>query len=282
MSKQKRSIELVVISDVHLGTVGCHADELLKYLKSIKPKKVILNGDIIDAWQFSKKYFPKSHMLVIEHIMSWIRKGTKVYYVTGNHDEVLRKFVGFKVGSFKITNKVVLKLNGKKAWFFHGDDFDVTMQHSKWLARLGAIGYDTLILLNRFVNNLLLKMGKERISLSKRIKNSVKSAVSFINNFEQVAAEMAIENEFDYVVCGHIHQPVMKEMHHKDKSVQYLNSGDWIENLTSLEYNEGKWTIYHYHDDEVAQSIKMRQNKVHLNNSELFKNLIAEFNLNIQ
>ena len=114
---KKRKIDILVLSDIHLGTYGCHAKELLCYLKSIKPKTVILNGDIIDIWQFSKRYWPKSHMKVIKHLMHWMSKGVKIYYVTGNHDEMLRKFVGFKMGSFKIVNKVILELdNNKTAW----------------------------------------------------------------------------------------------------------------------------------------------------------------------
>jgi UDP-2,3-diacylglucosamine pyrophosphatase LpxH len=196
---------VVVISDVHLGTYGCHAKELLEYLKSIKPDKVVLNGDIIDIWQFSKRYWPKSHMQIVKHLTKWIVQGVPVYYVTGNHDEMLRKFNGFHMASFKVVNKLLLKLNGKSAWFFHGDVFDVTMKYSKWLAKLGAIGYDLLILLNRAVNFLYQKLGKGPVSMSKRIKNRVKGAVKFVNDFEQTAAEIAISNKFDYVVCGHIH-----------------------------------------------------------------------------
>jgi UDP-2,3-diacylglucosamine pyrophosphatase LpxH len=158
--KRKREVELVIISDVHLGTYGCHAEELLRYLKSIKPKRIILNGDIIDMWQFSKRYWPKSHMQVIKHVTNLIAKGVKVTYLTGNHDEMLRRFAGFKMGSFEIANKKVVTLNGKSAWIFHGDVFDVTMQHSKWLAHLGAMGYDALILINRFVNFLLKIVGQ--------------------------------------------------------------------------------------------------------------------------
>ena len=204
---KKRPVEIVVISDVHLGTYGCHAKELTRYLKSIKPKEVILNGDIIDMWQFSKRYWPKSHMKVIKILMEWISKGIRVRYVTGNHDEMLRKFVGFELGSFSIENKVLLEFYHKKAWIFHGDVFDVTMQHSKWIAKLGAFGYDMLILLNRAVNYCSVKLGYGPLSMSKRIKNGVKSAVKFINNFEQIAADIAIENQYDYVICGHIHQP---------------------------------------------------------------------------
>ena len=146
--KSKREVDVVIISDVHLGTYGCHADDHLRYLKSIKPRRIILNGDIIDIWQFSKRYWPKSHMLIIKHIISLLSKGTIIDYIPGNHDEMLRKFVGFSLGNFRITNKVVLKLNGKRAWVFHGDVFDVTMKNSKWLARLGAVGYDSLIIIN--------------------------------------------------------------------------------------------------------------------------------------
>lgn len=280
VGSKKRKVEVVVISDVHLGTYGCHATELLQYLKSIKPKKIILNGDIIDIWQFSKHYWPASHMQVIKHITGLIAKGTKVVYVTGNHDEMLRKFTGFKMSSFKIVNKVVLNLDGKKAWIFHGDVFDVTMQHSKWLAKLGAVGYDSLILINSFVNFCSKKMGRGKISLSKKIKNSVKSAVKFINNFEDTAAEIGISNEYDYVVCGHIHQPEMREIKNDKGSIMYLNSGDWIENLTALEFNEGKWSIYKYNDDEVAKSIDLKKSKDHKQKSnQLFEELVNEFNL---
>ena len=125
---KKRKVDIVVISDVHVGTYGCHAKELLHYLKSIKPKTVILNGDIIDVWQFSKRYWPKSHMKIIKQLMHWMTKRIKIYYITGNHDEMLRKFVGFKMGTLEIVNKLELTLpDDKKAWFFHGDVFDVTI-----------------------------------------------------------------------------------------------------------------------------------------------------------
>jgi len=174
--------------------------------------------------------------------------GTMVHYLTGNHDELLRKFSGFSMGNLKIDDKLVLNLGDKKAWFFHGDVFDVTMQHSKWLAKLGGKGYDLLIVLNRAINYILLKMGKERISFSKRIKNSVKEAIKFISDFEKTATDLAIENGFDYVVCGHIHQPTIRECWNDTGSVLYLNSGDWVENLTCLEYNKEEWQMLHFSD----------------------------------
>ena len=277
---KKRPVDIVVISDVHLGTYGCHAEELTKYLKSIKPKLVVLNGDIIDIWQFSKRYWPKSHMKVVKILMEWITKGVKVHYVTGNHDEMLRKFTGFKLGSFSIENKLVLKIHGKKAWIFHGDVFDVTMQHSKWLAKLGAIGYDALILINRAVNFFYKSLGRGPVSMSKKIKNGVKSAVKFINNFEHTAAEIAIDNKFDYVICGHIHQPEIKSIETPDGSVQYLNSGDWVENLTTLEYYEGSWNLYRYEDDVWLKTLKAdtRETFDILEKKALFQSLMTEFN----
>ncbi len=248
---KKRIIELVVISDIHLGTYGCHAKELLNYLNSIKPKTLILNGDIIDIWQFRKRYFPKSHLKVIKKIISFASKGTEVIYITGNHDEMLRKFSDTQMGNFKLVDKLVLELDGKKAWFFHGDVFDASIQNAKWLAKLGGWGYDMLILFNQAINWFLVRMGKEKFSLSKKIKNSVKKAVKYINDFEDVAAELAVKNKYSYVVCGHIHQPQMREYDDKNGSCIYLNSGDWIENLTSLEYHDAAWKLVHYENESM-------------------------------
>ncbi len=177
------SKEVVVISDVHLGTYGCHADELLSYLQSVSPRILVLNGDIIDIWALSKSYFPESHHAVIRHILSMLETGTRIYYLTGNHDELLRRFSRTQLGELIIDNKLLLMLDGKINWIFHGDVFDITMQHSKWLARLGGKGYNLLILLNRAINFVLQKMGRERISLSKRIKDGVKQAVKYIHDF---------------------------------------------------------------------------------------------------
>jgi len=281
MQQKKRKVEILVLSDVHLGTYGCHAKELLYYLRTIKPKTVVLNGDIIDMWQFSKRYWPKSHMKIIRHIMSWMSKGVRIYYITGNHDEMLRKFCGFKMGTLQIANKVVIPLSdGKTAWFFHGDVFDVTMQHSKWLAKLGAIGYDTLILINMFANFVSEKIFKKgKLSFSKKIKNSVKSAVKFINNFETTAADIGISKKYDYVICGHIHQPEIREITNSHGSIIYLNSGDWIENLTSLEYNNGAWVIYRYDESAIAKEVSEEEEETELNNSQLFANMLEEFNI---
>lgn len=250
--KLKRKIEIAIISDVHLGTYGCHAKQLLTYLNSIEPKTLVLNGDIIDIWQFNKRYFPKSHLRVIKKIMEMAEEGTEVIYITGNHDEMLRKFSDTTIGKISIVDKAVIKLNGKKAWIFHGDVFDISIQNAKWLAKLGGYGYDMLILLNRSVNWCLERMGKEKYSLSKRIKNSVKGAIKYINDFEDVASDLAIENGYDYVICGHIHQPKMEVKQNKNGQTTYLNSGDWVENLTALEYQFKRWKIYNYNSDKLS------------------------------
>jgi UDP-2,3-diacylglucosamine pyrophosphatase LpxH len=283
-SSKKRKLDVLVLSDIHLGTFGCRAKELMNYLKTVDPKVLILNGDIIDIWQFNKRYFPKTHMKVVLHLTSLLAQNTKVYYVTGNHDEMLRKFKGFRLGSFEIVNKLLLDIQGKKAWIFHGDVFDVTMKHSKWLAKLGGMGYELLIMLNTMVNWVGKHLGRGRISFSKRIKNSVKSAVKHINNFEETAAEIAMSNGYDYVVCGHIHQPQIRKIENKEgQEVMYLNSGDWIENLTALECKNGEWRIYDYFKDPVAQKMTEKEgmkstlSKANYKNKQLFDELLEEF-----
>lgn len=248
----KRKLKICVISDIHLGTYGCRAKSLNKYLKSIDPKILILNGDIIDMWQFSKHYWPESHMKVLQRITKMMSEGTQVYYLTGNHDEMLRKFTDFKMGKFELLNKLVLTIDGKQAWFFHGDVFDITMKGSKWLAKLGSAGYDFLILINHVGNWISKLVGRGPISLSKKIKNSVKSAIKFIDDFEQTAIDIAIEKKYDYVICGHIHQPTVRNTTTSKGHTCYLNSGDWIENCSSLEYNKGEWKLYHFKEDEYT------------------------------
>jgi UDP-2,3-diacylglucosamine pyrophosphatase LpxH len=238
--------EVVVVSDLHLGTIGCHAKEVLQYLEQINPNVLVLNGDIIDIWNFRKRYFPKDHLRVLQKIMNMASSGVKVYYLTGNHDELLRRFTDYSAGGIFLKNKLVLNLNGKRAWIFHGDVFDVSIQNAKWLAKLGGWGYDVLIYINRVINVFLEKIGRERYSLSKAIKNSVKKAVKYINDFENTASELAIDQGYDYVICGHIHQPQKRTVTNKKGSTLYLNSGDWVENLSALEYKNGEWSIYHH------------------------------------
>lgn len=250
----------MVLSDLHLGTFGCHATELIQYLKSIEPRLLVLNGDIIDGWQFNKRYFPSSHLQVIKEILALLQKGTRIVYITGNHDEMLRKYSDLELGNFQLTDKMVIELNGKKVWIFHGDVFDNTTKGSaKIIAKLGGYGYDWLILLNRFINWFLTRMGRSKISLSKRIKNSVKKAVSWIADFESTAAELAIDNGYQYVICGHIHQPQIRAIKKFNGEVTYMNSGDWIENLSALEFDGKEWSIYRYESSHYSEPGKQTE-----------------------
>lgn len=259
---ERRPLDVAVMSDLHLGTYGCHAKEIVNYLKSIAPQILILNGDIIDGWQFSKRYFPPAHMQVIKEIFNLLSQGTRVFYITGNHDEMLRRYSDLQIGNFQLTDKLVLEINGKMTWIFHGDVFDATTKGSaRILAKLGGFGYDMLIVMNRFINYVLQMMGKEKMSFSKKVKNSVKKAIAWINNFEQTTAELAIEKKYDYVICGHIHQPEQKLITTKNGSVMYLNSGDWVENLTSLEYANQHWELYQYNEATIMAQPQITMSK---------------------
>lgn len=250
----KRDVEIVILSDIHLGTYGCHATELVAYLKSVRPKLLFLNGDIIDGWAFSKRYFPNSHMAVISEIFKIMQKDTKVIYITGNHDEFLRKYTDLSMGNLFLTDKYLLEIDGKKHWIFHGDIFDHTTKGgAKIIAQIGGIGYDWLILLNRGINWFLESIGRQKVSLSKKIKNSVKKAVKFIADFEEKAIELAIDNYYEYVICGHIHMPSDREVVTEKGKTHYLNSGDWIENLSWLEYNQGKWSLNFYDESKFKK-----------------------------
>lgn len=277
MKNKRRKIDIVVLSDIHLGTRGSRAEEVLKYLKSIEPKNLVLNGDIVDGWQFKKKYWPVTHTRVLKEILNLASIGCKVYYLPGNHDESFRRFVGYRLGNIIVDNKLVLRQDECRMWFFHGDVFDVTMQHSKWLTRLGSESYDLLIWLNYQVNRFLVLIGREKISFSKKIKNEVKSAVKYINKFEEICANIGIAKNFDYVICGHIHQPEIRFISNEKGSITYLNSGDWIENLTALEYSNKNWSIYYYKSDDY----ECKTPDEIIDNKTIFNNMLQEFQLNV-
>lgn len=262
---EKRSVDVVVLSDLHLGTYGSRAKEITSYLRSIAPQMLILNGDIIDIWQFSKHYFPTSHFGVIKEIIQMMSNGTRVIYITGNHDETLRRYSGIDLGNFQLTDKLVMEINNKMTWIFHGDVFDNTTRGgAKVLAKLGSTGYGMLILLNRFINHCLRLVGRERISLSKKVMDGVNKAVAKVNDLETIASQLAIEKKYDYVICGHIHQPCKKLVQTESGSVTYLNSGDWIEHLSALEYHDNDWHIHHY-DTSQAESDNISDKKQSVN-----------------
>jgi UDP-2,3-diacylglucosamine pyrophosphatase LpxH len=262
---KKREVDIVVLSDIHLGTHGCHARELHNYLKSIEPRTLVLNGDIFDMWYFKKSYFPKEHLEVVRRLLKMAVDGTKVYYLTGNHDDLLRKFGEMSLGLVHLRNKLVFQVDGRTHWVFHGDVFDASIQRARWLARLGGEGYDLLIRINRGINALRRLLGFAPVSFAARIKKSVKGAVQYVSNFENTAIELAAEKGYDYVLCGHIHRPQMRQVVGSNgHKVTYLNSGDWVENLTALEFRGGDWRLYRYDEADfevVSPRLKVRESE---------------------
>jgi len=263
---EKRKIDILVISDIHLGSYGCHAEELNEYIKSVKPEILILNGDIFDGYVFNKKYFPPSHIEFIRNVLTLIKKGVNVYYITGNHDDFMREFEEIEMINLHKLDKLVLSIDGNQYWFFHGDVFDISMQGKigKTLGLIGGNAYDFLIRINRSFNKVLKLIGRPPYSLSAQVKKSVKKAVAYVNDFEEVSCKHAISQGYYAVVNGHIHQPAIRKYANENGEVLYLNSGDWIENLTALEYNEGKWSIYSYHKNKTCQyELPSRQSATH-------------------
>ncbi len=256
----KKVLDICVLSDLHLGTYGCRADELLDYLQHIEPARLILNGDIIDAWQFKKKYFPASHWEVIERILQMANTGTIVYYLTGNHDDILRRFDALDLGNIRLRHQLELRIQNKTHWFFHGDVFDASVLISPFLASLGGKGYDWLIRINTWINQWRVSFGLSRISFAHRVKRSVKHAVKFVSDFEKQSIRMGIKKGVDVVICGHIHQPCIERIESAEGTITYMNSGDWIENMTALEYINGKWTLFRYgaNEDQVLNEILTR------------------------
>ena len=273
----KRNLDILVISDLHLGTYGSEADEVLAYLDTIDADKIVINGDFVDIMLFNKRFWPSSHMKVIKYFLDLISQGKEIYYVTGNHDELMRKFLNFKIQNFKIVNQVVLDTNEGKVWMFHGDVFDFSIQ-TGWLTKLAGFLYDYMIMFNSWINKKIMRpLGRKRLNFSKTIKANVKTAVQYFANFEMKAAKIAQKNGYKYVVCGHIHTPKIESFDINGEEIIYMNSGDWLESLSSLEYVDNKWSIYMHKRTE--QEYKGVDSRIEMTNKELYKDLIAEFKI---
>lgn len=233
------------ISDIHLGTAGCQADFLLDFLRHNQCWDMYLVGDIIDGWQLRKQwYWKQSHNDVVQKVLRKSRKGTRVTYVAGNHDEVLRQFIGLAFGDIRIVNEATHHmLDGKKLLVIHGDYFDGVIQHAKWLAYVGDTLYTLVLKLNNIFNRWRHRLGLSYWSLSQYLKHKVKNAVSFINSFEVAVTQEARQRGFDGVVCGHIHKAEMREI----DGTLYCNDGDWVESLSALvETHEGELKLIHW------------------------------------
>jgi UDP-2,3-diacylglucosamine pyrophosphatase LpxH len=235
----------IFISDTHLGTRGCKAEHLLDFLRHHESDSLYLVGDVIDGWALRNGfYWPQSHNDVVQKVLRRARKGTKVVYVPGNHDEFARQFVGLDFGSIAIRAEAEHRLaDGRLLWVVHGDFADGVIQHAKWLAYVGDALYDFALWLNRHVNAVRMRLGLSYWSLSQYLKHKVKNAVSFISSFEKVLAREAQRRGYDGVVCGHIHRAEIREF----DGLLYCNDGDWVESLTALvESHDGELRIVHW------------------------------------
>ena len=222
----------IFLSDIHLGTKGCQSDRLLAFLKRHRCDDLYLVGDIIDGWRLrSTFYWPQAHNNVVRRLLTMVKRGARLTYVTGNHDEFLRSFSDLTLGRISIVNHAQhTTADGKRLLVVHGDQFDVITRYHRWLAFLGAIGYDLLLGLNRYLNLLRRKFGYGYWSLSAWIKHRVKQAVNYVGDFEQAVSYECRRRRFDGVVCGHIHRAEITDI----DGIRYMNCGDWVESCTAL------------------------------------------------
>ncbi|MGC4250366.1 MAG: UDP-2,3-diacylglucosamine diphosphatase [Sphingobium sp.] len=251
----RRRYRTIWISDIHLGTRGCNAKMLIDFLDSVDSDTMYLVGDIIDGWRLKKRfYWPASHNDVVWRVMKRAKRGTRVVYIPGNHDEMFRQFTGLNFGGVKIRRKAIHDTaDGRKLLVLHGDEFDTIMLAHRWLAFVGDAAYTMLMRLNVIVNGVRQRMGLPYWSLSKMAKHKVKNAVSFISRFEEVVAHEAGARGVDGVVCGHIHNAEMREI----GGIQYYNDGDWVEGCTALvEHFDGRMEILHWADEIAARTIR--------------------------
>lgn len=245
-----RKVDILVLSDLHLGTNQCRAGRLLKYLKSVKPEMLILNGDIIDFWLLDLKKWPKKHSKILAYFFDLMIKDVPIYYLPGNHDDYLKQFSGFKFQNFEIRNELILNLNGQNTWFLHGDKDDKSVRgiNRKVAIRAGK-AFDKLVGFNRFINEWEKFLGvRNELNFSKSLKDKSKNAIKKDNDFEQLYIEEAFQRGFGTLVCGHVHRPGISKVCTLDdkKEINYLNSGDWTESCTALEYSKNKWKLYRH------------------------------------
>jgi UDP-2,3-diacylglucosamine pyrophosphatase LpxH len=238
----KTHYKTIVLSDIHLGTKGSKSKEVTKFLKLFSCENLILNGDIIDGWQLKKSgTWKRKHTRFINRVLKMIENhNTKVYYIRGNHDDFLEQILPLRIGNLSILREMIYVSNDKKYFITHGDIFDSISSQFRWIAYLGDIGYTFLLWLNRQVNYHRIKQGKPYFSLSAYVKGKVKSAVTFIDNFEKELVNIAKAKNCDGIICGHIHKAEKREI----DGILYLNSGDWVETMSALvEDFEGNWEI---------------------------------------
>ncbi|SDR36712.1 UDP-2,3-diacylglucosamine pyrophosphatase LpxH [Pseudovibrio sp. Tun.PSC04-5.I4] len=250
-----KNYKSLFLSDVHLGTRGCQADLLLDFLKNNDAETVYLVGDIIDGWRLKRSwYWPQLHNDVVQKLLRKARKGARVIYIPGNHDEFLRDFFGVYFGGIEVVEQHIHEgANGKKYLIIHGDQFDVVVRHAKWLAFLGDWAYVSALNLNTVLNYGRRKMGLTYWSLSAWAKLKVKNAVNFIGKFEKTLASEARRQGVDGVICGHIHHAA----DHESDGIHYINTGDWVESCTAVaEHFDGTFEVIHWGEGNALAIIE--------------------------
>ena len=254
----------VFISDLHLGTPGCQAEALLDFLKSHTSDTLYLVGDIVDGWQLRRKwYWPQAHNDVVQKLLRRVRKGSRVVYIPGNHDEFARDFVEHHFGGIEVLEEAShTLLDGRKLWLIHGDYFDAVVQYAKWLAYVGDSLYELTLRLNRHFNRLRAKLGMRYWSLSAYLKGKVKKALNFVTDFENAVANEALKRGYQGVVCGHIHRAEIRMIN----GVLYCNDGDWVESRSALvEHMDGHLELIFWDQELDFTPTKIRPaEKVHL------------------
>lgn len=238
-----RSVDLAVLSDIHLGTRHCRAEALLAYLEQLDPRRLVLNGDIIDFWHMGRRW-PAAHVAVAQRLLRFAKEGVEVHLLTGNHDDVLRRFVPHVLGHIRLDDHLELDLDGRRTLFVHGDLADGSHSTSAAVRWVGGQAYDGIMALDSLVNRARTWLGYDRVSLLAQVKERLPIAASHIARYEAACAAYALARGCTAVVCGHIHLPRMREIMVGEVSVQYLNSGDWVEHCTALEYHGG-WSVHH-------------------------------------
>lgn len=256
----RRKFRTIWISDIHLGTKGCNADLLIDFLDSVDSETMYLVGDIIDGWRLKKKFFwPAAHNDIVWRLLKRAKRGTRIVYIPGNHDEMFRQYTGLNFGGIEIRRAAFRDTaDGRRLMVLHGDEFDAVMLSHRWLAFVGDALYHFMMGVNHWVNAVRRKLDLPYWSLSKMAKHKVKNAVEFIGKYEEVVARAAAERRVDGVVCGHIH---MAE-HRMIDDIEYWNDGDWVEGCNALvEHADGRMEILHWPQEIARREARQRQSQ---------------------
>ena len=252
MSASTKHVRTLFLSDLHLGTRGCQAQAVLDFLKVYEADEIYLVGDIVDGWRLRQAWhWPQAHNDVVQKLLRKVRKGTRVVYIPGNHDEFLRDYVGSTFGGVEVLEEAIHTCaDGRKMLVLHGDKFDTVVRNVRWLALLGDQAYDFAIWLNGHIARIRRVMGLPYWSFSQWSKDKVKCAVSFVTAFEEAVVRDARQQEVELVLCGHIHKAIIKQF----DEITYINSGDWVESCTAiLEHHDGRIEICHWHQSREEE-----------------------------